>query len=451
MPLNSIKSQDPLVLWAHTNLTPDEPLEEAVQGVAALRSSNPGKTDEELKPIIVDMHKQHLSKGGIDTAALNNAMKPEPMQLNNPVTDPTAKTPEGMLASFSPEARAAVQAKADSENNSARRKIGDALQVFSQGFMRSPDIAGAIRNTQDRADATNAKYLGEFDKNREVALADFNMDRTLKSDQLVQDETKRKQEQSRKFAQAIHKKYPEIPVEELEGKDALELAKLVETQKTNRMDNSSPAKKDQSYWWTAQRKGALSDERVAPFIKQGIGLKQAGDMLKLVESGNSVAAAGLGIKMAKAMGEVGAMTEKDVTRYVKSGKLTQGAGDKLRMWTEGTPSDATQEELKQIINVLNAEYNQQIVPVYNEWIDSAAEISKGRGDNISRDEVARRLALSGTTKEAGVDPNQELGGETAGSNPIKKETKEQLVERKTKDGRIGLFDPKTKAFVRYKT
>ncbi len=161
-----------------------------------------------------------------------------------------------------------------------------------------------------------------------------------------------------------------------------------------------PAPKDMSYWWTAQRKGALSDERVKPFLKQGVGMKQAQQLLDSVKNGNTVAFAGLGIKMAKAMGEVGVMTDQDISRYVNSKKLSQSAADKLRGWTQGRPSEASEKEIQEIISVLGDTYQKDVLPVYNEWIDSADAISRGRGDRISRQDVASRLALDGTTVEA---------------------------------------------------
>ena len=43
-------------------------------------------------------------------------------------------------------------------------------------------------------------------------------------------------------------------------------------------------------------------------------------LIDLVKSGNTVAFSALGTKTAKAMGEVGVLTESDIARYVRSGR-----------------------------------------------------------------------------------------------------------------------------------
>lgn len=194
---------------------------------------------------------------------------------------------------------------------------------------------------------------------------------------------------------------------DINSDDKFKIANLLQQQKIQSMKPKPQPRvgKDMSYWWTQQRKGALNDERVKPFLKQGVGMKQAQQLLDSVKTGNTVAFAGLGIKMAKAMGEVGVMTEQDIKRYVNSGKLSQGAADKLSKWTKGVPSEATEKEIQEIISTLGDTYQKEISPVYNEWIDSAYAISKGRNDRIDRNEVARRLALNGTTVEVDSNPS----------------------------------------------
>lgn len=208
--------------------------------------------------------------------------------------------------------------------------------------------------------------------------------------------------------------YPDYFDEDLSGKDTLEFWKNKKAgelglEKTKMMANRPRGGRgrDMSYWWTAQRKGALADNRVAPLHKQGVGLKEAQTLLNAVKAGNSVAYAGLGIKMAKGMGEVGVMTENDIKRYVQSGKMSQKAGDKLKTWVAGVPSEATQQEIQEILNVVAAEYQQKVLPVYDEWINSAGAISKSRGENMSRQQVMDMLALEGSTVEA--DPGQPQG------------------------------------------
>ena len=207
-PNSDYQTFDPLVLKA-SQLTPEEPIEKVQYGVQQFRMAHPDKTDDQLWPVIQFAHQQHMQ--GQD-AKIGNPL--QPTQPSNP------------LSQFGPEARAKAAALAKAENTSGSRQIGDALQIFGQGFMKSPDISGAIRNIQNEQEATNDKYLGEFDKNRATALQDFEINRSI-------DKEKTQDQRSKAFAKAIHERYPDLPVEELEGKDAYELAKLYEARRAN--------------------------------------------------------------------------------------------------------------------------------------------------------------------------------------------------------------------------
>lgn len=137
-----------------------------------------------------------------------------------------------------------------------------------------------------------------------------------------------------------------------------------------------------------QKNRLINDPRVKPLFAQDIGLKQVGDILSMVQQGNTVAAGALGVKMAKAMGEVGVLTDQDVARYVVSGRLDRMAGDKLSKMIRGVPSDATQAELSQIANVLRESFAERIQPVYNEYITSFAET-----EGIDPLDVSRKMSV----------------------------------------------------------
>lgn len=127
-----------------------------------------------------------------------------------------------------------------------------------------------------------------------------------------------------------------------------------------------------------------------PVIKklrdQEVSLGQVDELLGLVKSGNTTASAAMGIKMAKAMGEVGVMTEGDIRRYVESGKLTQAAGDRLSKWIKGTPSDATQTELAEMVNFMKGSMDRKIQPFLDRQVNI---VSKNYG--LSKEEAAERL------------------------------------------------------------
>lgn len=127
-----------------------------------------------------------------------------------------------------------------------------------------------------------------------------------------------------------------------------------------------------------------------PVIKklneQQVGIHQVNDMADLVNRGNSVASSAMGTKMAKAMGEVGMLTEQDVKRYVQSGKLAQSAADTLNKWVSGRPSNATMQEISQIAGALKDTFGEQVQPIYNRYIERFA-----RTYDMSNEEAAYKL------------------------------------------------------------
>lgn len=140
----------------------------------------------------------------------------------------------------------------------------------------------------------------------------------------------------------------------------------------------------------------LGDPILVQARKEQLNMGAVQGLVNATMAGNTVAAKALGTKMARAMGEVGVLTDSDVTKYVTSGKLSQNAADKLGMWIKGTPTDATLEEIVEITAVIKDAYAEKIQGVYNSYVNRLAV-----NNDITTDEAARRLDVP-------YDPN--LGG-----------------------------------------
>lgn len=152
------------------------------------------------------------------------------------------------------------------------------------------------------------------------------------------------------------------------------------------------APKDLSYWWSNTAKSAISDPRIKPLYESRIGKQEVNVMLDEIKNGNTTAAASLGKKVATAMGEGSRTTDEDVKRYVNSGKLSQAAGDKLSKWFKGVPTEATQDEIREMVNALGGIYNDTVTPIYNEHVERAANIQ-----GLPYEEAAIKLNLPGST------------------------------------------------------
>lgn len=134
------------------------------------------------------------------------------------------------------------------------------------------------------------------------------------------------------------------------------------------------------------------DFRYKDAYKESLAFEQVEKLMDLADKGNATVFGSVGTKMARAMGEVGVLTESDVTRYVNSQKLSQKAADVLNKWRTGKPSKATIKELKEIANVLQETHAIKLQPVFDEYANMAYKNLQGFGD-VSRYESYDRLSI----------------------------------------------------------
>ena len=113
----------------------------------------------------------------------------------------------------------------------------------------------------------------------------------------------------------------------------------------------------------------LNNPIIKEMNKQNISLDSVNEMADLARKGNTVSSSAMGIKAARAMGEVGVLTETDISRYVRSGQLNRKAADTLSSWTQGKPTQATLQEISQIMTVLKNLHNEKIQPEYDSYVN----------------------------------------------------------------------------------
>jgi hypothetical protein len=93
-------------------------------------------------------------------------------------------------------------------------------------------------------------------------------------------------------------------------------------------------------------RGMIKDDpRFKKSMEQSMAFEDVGQLISEAEKGNQQAVGALGTKLARAMGEVGVLTESDVTRYVAG----QSWGRKLKDWfTKGAQGELSPETIKGI-------------------------------------------------------------------------------------------------------
>jgi hypothetical protein len=181
--------------------------------------------------------------------------------------------------------------------------------------------------------------------------------------------------------------------------------------------------------------------------KQGLALDQVDGLLDMVKSGNTVAFNALGSKMARAMGEVGVLTENDVKRYVMSGALSQKAADVLSTWGKGKPSKATLEEISQIGTVLKQQFDSKMQPIYDKY---ANRLSEQFEVPIEKAYKALDVSMPKNAGKTGKFYDSQNPKATSATPSPSAPPASNEVERRTADGKVAIFDATTKKFLRYK-
>lgn len=186
------------------------------------------------------------------------------------------------------------------------------------------------------------------------------------------------------------------------------------------------------------RKDFLADPVVKELRKQDVSFDQAESLLQAMDNDNKVAVGALGTKMARAMGEVGVLTDADVIRYIQRMDVSGRAQDYFSRNFKGKVSDMTQKDLEDITNIMRMGATKRIGRLREDYVDAAYE-NFGKQYDMSRDEVSKRLGATSSKKPKDVKPKE--------VKESKSETPKEL-RRKTKDGRIAVFD-ENKKFLRY--
>jgi hypothetical protein len=145
-------------------------------------------------------------------------------------------------------------------------------------------------------------------------------------------------------------------------------------------------------------------------------------LVSLAQGGNQVAANSMGAKAARAMGEVGVLTETDVSRYVAGRSVPRKFVDKMKSWINGTPTDMTLDEIKEAQGIFTQVYAEKVQPIVNQHIERFAKQEK-----VSLDRAGELLGYQYVNLGApATNPNtisNELIDQAFGLQPTKKKAK----------------------------
>lgn len=136
----------------------------------------------------------------------------------------------------------------------------------------------------------------------------------------------------------------------------------------------------------AQRLGR-GDAVIKKIREQSSAFEEIGPLLEASEKGNQAGVAALGTRLARAMGEVGVLTDTDVTRYLGNTSWARKFSSWLSKGATGELPDAQIDDLRSMTNMLNTVYNDKISRRFNE----AAAILQKRYPNLSEEEAKEKV------------------------------------------------------------
>lgn len=144
------------------------------------------------------------------------------------------------------------------------------------------------------------------------------------------------------------------------------------------------------------------DPVIKEINKQDLNLKGLDSLKKLINEGNTLAFTALGTKLAKGYGDAGALSDRDVVRYIRSGAITQRTGDILMSWIAGVPTQATQAEIGQIVKVLETNYKEKLQPRFDQFIESYSSI-----EGLTPEAFSNKIKIPYGGGSSKVDANAE--------------------------------------------
>jgi hypothetical protein len=112
-------------------------------------------------------------------------------------------------------------------------------------------------------------------------------------------------------------------------------------------------------------RGLIKDDpRTKKAFEQAMALEDIVPLVEQVKAGNQNAAAALGTRLARAMGEVGVLTDADVTRYVQGTSWGRKLLDWYKRGAEGSPSEETLEEIVKNSKTISSKLQGNLKKVY---------------------------------------------------------------------------------------
>ena len=156
-----------------------------------------------------------------------------------------------------------------------------------------------------------------------------------------------------------------------------------------------------------------------------IAMEDVGAALEAAYKKGGVSLSILGVKMAKAMGEKGVLTDKDVTRYIQDPAAYSGSHAWLKKLSSGQLTDKVYRDLKRIIHSFDKNANKKIEKAEDKILTEFVQSREGKEKEMNIDDARKYLGIKkgqrmlDATKDK-VDDRKIIKTQTSQSNPNKK-------------------------------
>ena len=163
-----------------------------------------------------------------------------------------------------------------------------------------------------------------------------------------------------------------------------------EKKKDQRIEDEQTAKRKDKIYGVV--KDFENDSVVKELKKQNVSFGQAEALLDAMKNDNKVAVGALGTKMARAMGEVGVLTDADVIRYIQRMDVEGRVKDFFSRTFKGKVSDFTQKDLEDISNIMQIGARKKMGEVREKYINYAHN-NFGERTGMSKQETEKMFGI----------------------------------------------------------
>ena len=197
-------------------------------------------------------------------------------------------------------------------------------------------------------------------------------------------------------AMMINKIIPQVKMK-LDNEARIAQHQLTLSMKHEQMDQRKleEERRKNSLFFSSAQKLKTQDKRFGKLQEQGMNFDQIDTLIDAAKKGNEASVAAIGTKLARAMGEVGVLTDTDVTRYL--GNLSYGR--KINSWfskgMNGILPKPQIKEIQEVVDIMKHLQSTQIMPLYNEY---ASQLVSNFPGELTPDEALSRLGAPGYTK-----------------------------------------------------